>query len=160
MDNRTFIPDPSCFDSEELIASGKIPPKGKKVTFCGKGEDVERTVMKSDTAILSIPELDLQIPAGNPRFATIKDFLLETKNNLEKSSSYFTMPKQQLKFQSFFSTIEKILDGQEKVTIILDDPLGNVFIESRPGDDNDKKIQIQEYTRSFRQCLDLGIPYK
>lgn len=56
------VPKSYRFDYTELVSMGKVPPYGEIVTFrVSSPEDLEATVMKSDSATLSIKEIDFEV---------------------------------------------------------------------------------------------------
>eukprot|EP01120_Amphizonella_sp_Union-15-10_P002812 TRINITY_DN13100_c0_g1_i1.p1 TRINITY_DN13100_c0_g1~~TRINITY_DN13100_c0_g1_i1.p1 ORF type:complete len:446 (+),score=96.15 TRINITY_DN13100_c0_g1_i1:74-1411(+) len=154
----SLSPDPAFFDSVELISSGNYSEKGKKITIHVTPELLSSSLLKTDTTVLKILELDLQVPDGSARFTTIKDYIVETRNNLEKASSYFSAPSMIRNFHKFFEKLDQMIEGAMPFTLELDDPLGNAFVESDIP--NHPNIEIEEYHRSFFQCQELGIPYK
>jgi zinc finger protein len=53
------------YRNSELKPGGAIPEKGKKITLSVKNiTDLSRDVIKSDTAGVKIPELDLELAGG------------------------------------------------------------------------------------------------
>lgn len=50
------------------------------------------------------------------------------------------------------------MHGQRKVTIILDDPAGNSYVQALSDDGSlDDRLSIERYTRSFEQNEELGL---
>ncbi|KAE8674621.1 hypothetical protein F3Y22_tig00111741pilonHSYRG00005 [Hibiscus syriacus] len=53
------------YRNSELKPGGPIPEKGKKITPCVKNiNDLSRDVIKSDTASVKVPELELELASG------------------------------------------------------------------------------------------------
>ncbi|GMP71441.1 hypothetical protein CsSME_00029840 [Camellia sinensis var. sinensis] len=53
------------YRNSELKPGGRIPQKGKKITVLVKNiNDLSRDVIKSDTASVEVPELDLVLTSG------------------------------------------------------------------------------------------------
>ena len=50
------------YRNSELKPGGRVPEKGKKITVCVKKiKDLSRDVIKSDSASVEVPELDLEL---------------------------------------------------------------------------------------------------
>lgn len=48
--------------------------------------------------------------------------------------------------------------GERKITLILDDPVGNSYVQALTDDGNpDDRLTIERYTRSFEQNEELGL---
>lgn len=61
-------------------------------------------------------------------------------------------------FDSFGKTLQEIMRGERKVTIILDDPAGNSFVQALTDDGTlDERLLIERYDRTFEQNEELGL---
>lgn len=50
------------------------------------------------------------------------------------------------------------MDGKRKITVILDDPAGNSYVQALTDDGSlDDRLSIERYTRSFEQNEELGL---
>lgn len=50
------------------------------------------------------------------------------------------------------------MDGNQKVTIILDDPAGNSYVQALTDDGSlDERLKIERYERTFEQNEELGL---
>lgn len=50
------------------------------------------------------------------------------------------------------------MNGNRKVTVILDDPAGNSYVQALTDDQSlDDRLSIERYTRSFDQNEELGL---
>lgn len=50
------------------------------------------------------------------------------------------------------------MNGKRKVTVILDDPAGNSYVQALTDDGSlDDRLFIERYTRSFEQNEELGL---
>lgn len=59
---------------------------------------------------------------------------------------------------SFITELNNIVTGQKSVTLILDDPAGNSYVQSLNDDGSlDDRLKITKYTRNFDQNEELGI---
>lgn len=58
----------------------------------------------------------------------------------------------------FGETLQEIMDGTRKITLILDDPAGNSYVQALTDDGSlDERLTIVRYTRSFDQNEELGL---
>lgn len=59
---------------------------------------------------------------------------------------------------AFLRQFDEIVDGERAITIVLDDPAGNSYVQSMRDDDlPDEGLRISRYERSFEQNEDLGL---
>lgn len=50
------------------------------------------------------------------------------------------------------------MNGTRKITLILDDPAGNSYVQALTDDGSlDERLTIERYTRSFDQNEELGL---
>lgn len=74
--------------STEVKSGGEITPKGKIITLRVKSEiDLKRDLFKSETAGLSIPELDLELNCGTlgGAYTTVEGILEKILFNLKEN---------------------------------------------------------------------------
>lgn len=65
--------------------------------------------------------------------------------------TYFT-------FHRFFQEFDKVLNGGTEITMILDDPTGNSYVQALSDDGKpDPNLRIIRYHRSFDQNEELGL---
>ena len=75
------------YRSSELKGGGRIPPKGRKIAVRVESRaDLSRDVIKSDTASVAIPEVDLELTAGTlgGRVTTVEGLLQEIARSLRE----------------------------------------------------------------------------
>lgn len=61
-------------------------------------------------------------------------------------------------FHRFAETLEEITSGKRSVTMILDDPAGNSYVQALTDDGSlDERLTIERYDRSFEQNEELGL---
>lgn len=90
--------------------------------------------LQSDTCCLSVPELDIEVgPAAlGGRFSTVEGILAAMKEQLLGSDVVFSdsADKENVKkLEEFHKKFNDILDGHQAVTLILDDPAGNSYVQ-------------------------------
>lgn len=61
------------------------------------------------------------------------------------------------RMENFICSLEKVLEGKLKVTLVLDDPAGNSYIQSLSGDGIDDKLKVTKYKRNYEQNDSLGL---
>lgn len=61
-------------------------------------------------------------------------------------------------FYSFLEKFEEVIQGKRKVTMILDDPTGNSYVQALTDDGTpDPNLRIIKYHRSHEQNEELGL---
>ncbi|KAH6759201.1 ZPR1 zinc-finger domain protein [Perilla frutescens var. frutescens] len=117
------------YRNSEVKAGGAIPDKGEKIIVHVKNvRDLSHDVIKSDTAAVKIPELELELSSGT------LGGLVTTVEGL----------------------ISKI--GEKPWTLILDDALANSFVAPISDEiKDDIQLSFEEYERSWEQNEELGL---
>ncbi|KAM0734611.1 Zinc finger protein ZPR1 [Formica fusca] len=149
--------------TNEVKSGGGIEPQGVKIEVMVTGkEDFNRDLLKSETCDMEIPEFELEVgPAAlGGRFTTVEGIITAIKEQLS-SSTAFTGDSSDLetgkRMETFIAHLGEILDGQRKVTLVLDDPAGNSYVQSLSDDGPDDRLKITKYDRSFEQNEELGL---
>ncbi|CAL7939150.1 unnamed protein product [Xylocopa violacea] len=149
--------------TNEVKSGGGIEPLGVKieVKVAGK-EDFNRDLLKSETCHMQIPELELEIgPAAlGGRFTTVEGILVAIKEQLSSSTAFTgdsSDPETIRRMEVFISLLGEVLEGKRKVTLVLDDPAGNSYIQSLSDEGLDSGLKITKYERSFDQNEELGL---
>lgn len=61
-------------------------------------------------------------------------------------------------FDSFVDKLDEIVAGKRNVTLILDDPSGNSYVQALTDDGSlDDRLKISKYDRTYEQNDELGI---
>ncbi|XP_075222038.1 zinc finger protein Zpr1 [Lycorma delicatula] len=149
--------------SNEVKAGGGIEPHGVRLevkVMCP--EDFTRDVLKSETCSMEIPELELEVgPAAlGGRFTTVEGLLCATKEQLAGKGTMFTDSNEgdsKQKMDIFIKKMDQAINGEIPVTIVLDDPAGNSYVQSFTDPEPDPALTVTKYTRSFEQNEDLGL---
>lgn len=149
--------------TNEIKSGSGIESQGVKieVIITGKG-DFSRDILKSDTCHMAIPELELEVGPTTlgGRFSTVEGIITSIKDQLSNSTAFMgdSSDKETVnRLEKFISDLEQILDGKKEVTLILDDPAGNSYIQSLSDDGPDDRLKITKYERNFEQNEELGI---
>ncbi|KAF3451100.1 hypothetical protein FNV43_RR07189 [Rhamnella rubrinervis] len=153
------------YRSSELKPGGRIPEKGKRITLCVRNiEDLSRDVIKSDTASVRIPELDLELASGTLGgvVTTVEGLITKISENLEGVHGFTFGDSldeyKRSKWIDFKSKLKKLLTLEGPWTLILDDALANSFIAPMIDDiKDDHQLTFEEYERSWEQNEELGL---
>ena len=152
---------PHChFKNSEIQPAGEIQQQGASYTLVvDKMEDIGRQVVKSDTCVVKIPEIELEIPAGRGQLTNVEGILTMVSQDLAA-----LQPEREKATPDAFKTIEGIIESlklmatgaQLPYKISVDDPAGNSWIEPSPEDKGGKYTKT-EYKRSPEQNVALGL---
>ncbi|WWC89307.1 uncharacterized protein L201_004228 [Kwoniella dendrophila CBS 6074] len=161
------------YRDNEVKSGGSIADKGKRITLKVEDEeDLSRDLLKSDTAGLEIPEIDLHLQPGTlgGRFTTLEGLLNEIYTELStkvfRTGDSLTSgigqinnegSKGERKFETFLSGLKDCISATKPFTLIIDDPVSNSYLQNLYAPDSDPNMLIEEYERSFEQNEDLGI---
>ncbi|XP_034238970.1 zinc finger protein ZPR1 [Thrips palmi] len=149
--------------TNEVKSGGGIQPQGMKIEVkASSKEDFSRDVLKSDTCFLSVPELDIEVgPAAlGGRFSTVEGILTAMKDQLLDADVMFSDSADlanKKKLEEFHQKFNSILEGKEPVTLVLDDPAGNSYVQSLTAPEPDPALTITHYERTFDQNEELGL---
>ncbi|XP_076876607.1 zinc finger protein ZPR1 [Brachyhypopomus gauderio] len=146
----------------EIQSAGRIQEHGISYTLKIKSkEDMNREVVKTDSATIRIPELDFEIPAFTQKasLSTIEGLLDRAVAGLEQDQPIrqATDPEVAHKIDQFIQRLKKLKDVEEEFTLIIDDPSGNSFIENPFAPQKDQALSVSHYKRTPEQNIALGI---
>ncbi|KAI8074217.1 ZPR1 zinc-finger domain-containing protein [Gilbertella persicaria] len=153
------------YKSNEVKAGGSISEKGKRITLnITDAEDLSRDILKSETCGLTIPEINLELTQGTlgGRFTTVEGLLRQVHTELRERASFIegdsgTDPEK-IKWSTFLQNLTDVADGKRfPVTLIIDDPLSNSYLQNLYAPDPDPEMVIEEYERSWETNEDLGL---
>ncbi|MGH0159263.1 UNVERIFIED_CONTAM: hypothetical protein FKN15_006249 [Acipenser sinensis] len=124
----------SCGGSNtEIQSAGKIQEQGVVYTLAIKTkQDMNREVIKSDSATTRIPELDFEIPPF-----TQKGSLSTVEGLIDRAVSG--------------------LEQDQAVRKIIDDSSGNSFVENPFAPQRDEALTVTHYKRTTQQDIQLGL---
>ncbi|XP_051788222.1 zinc finger protein ZPR1 isoform X2 [Erpetoichthys calabaricus] len=158
----SFTCDQCGWTNSEIQSAGKIQDQG--VLYClhiQSRKDLNREVVKADSATTKIPELDFEIPAFSQKGAlsTVEGLIdraiagLEQDQPLRKEND----PEVALKIEEFIDKLKQLKDVEKPFTLIIDDPSGNSFVENPFAPRADEVLSVTHYERNAQQNLQLGI---
>jgi zinc finger protein len=101
--------------NDQLKPGGSIPEKGKKITLhVTKVEDLDRDVIKSDTASVAVAELDLELSAGTlgGLVTTVEGLMTNISQSLQRVQGFSigdsAEPWKRKKWQEFDEHLQKV----------------------------------------------------
>lgn len=148
------------FSNCEVQSAGEIQEKGAKyVLKMDQLPDMERQIVKSDSAVFRIEDVDLEVPAGRGRLTNVEGILSDILRDLEKPQKWRKEEDPDLyeKVDTVVKRLIKMMSGSQfPYTISLDDPAGNSWIEPSPLDSAGKYART-EYARTPEQNTSLGL---
>lgn len=146
--------------NNEIQAAGTIQPKGTHYELRPTSiDDMQRQVVKSDTATVKFIELDLEIPAGRGQLTNVEGLLSSVVDDLEmgQEARKEQMPEIYPKVAQIIVKGRQMLLGDAfPFRLYVDDPAGNSFIAPDLKDGVGKWAK-REYIRTAEQNAELGI---
>ena len=116
---------------------------------------------------MSCEELEVSIQPGTlgGRFTTVEGLLTEVKDQLyghifdaggaTGGDSMAGSDKE--KWERFFANLDLAIAGEKKFTIVLEDPMGNSYVQDLCSPAVDPQITIEEYERTDEEEEELGL---
>lgn len=162
----SFICDSCGFRSNEIKAGGAIPPQGERIILqVDKSKDPEaldRDVLKSDSACVNIPEIDLEMVHGSlgGLYTTVEGLLDKIRQNIEEGNPFAVGDSDggRSKLTEWLGRLDELKRGEKPFTLIIEDPLSNSFVYSPFGAaEDDPYMTAEKFTRSEYEDEVLGI---
>lgn len=161
---------PHCGEHNNEVTFGGVfgPKKVRYELSVKEKKDLDRQVVKSEFATITIPELELEIPPESQKgtLNTVEGILKQTKDGLEFQQPLRKVQHPELHDQiaAFCEKLERYRTGDVPFTLILDDPAGNSYIEGRydyyhPTMDPQLTKYEKERTDIDRQLLGVALDY-
>lgn len=152
---------PHCgFANSEVQPAGEIQQRGVKFVFkIDEQKDTSRQLVKSDTCVLRVEEIDLEIPPGRGQLTNIEGILSMIAQDLERKQPERkdVIPEVYEKIETIIGQLTAMSAGYNlPFTLTLDDPAGNSWIEPSTKDASAKWVR-QDYNRSPAQNAALGL---
>jgi len=115
---------PHChFKNSEVQPAGEIQQRGIKFTLkVESADDLSRQIIKSDTAIFRVEDIDLEIPPGRGQLTNVEGILAMVAQDLEQKQEERkqVVPEVYEQLQGVINTIKQMASGEKlpfKVTI-------------------------------------------
>ncbi|OTB01014.1 hypothetical protein M426DRAFT_64833 [Hypoxylon sp. CI-4A] len=156
----SFSCDKCGFSNSEIQSAGTIQPKGSSyILRLTDLADFERSVIKSDTAIVKFIELDLEVPAGRGQLTNVEGLLRTIMDDLElgQEARKEQAPEVYAKIDEIITKGRSMLAGESfPFRLSVDDPAGNSWITPNMRD-GVGKWEKHEYVRTPEQNEALGL---
>jgi len=167
---------PHCgYETKDVQSGATIQRLGVRYTLTlTKTADLNRNVVKSDSASVLIPSLEFEIPAHTQRgcLNTIEGIIRNAADNLASNQDYRRehCPDVAEKVQAFIDKLRALVapladkedDAAAAVAadpfpfvFVLDDPAGNSFIENPLAPAADPSLDVAHYKRTKEQNEEL-----
>lgn len=151
--------------SAEVKSGSGIEEKGLKYTLkLTDPSDLNRDLLKSDQASFEIPEIEFFCNAGTlgDKFTTIEGLLKDLRENLTQVTPFTggdsVSKVKYTKMNELFDKLELIQTGKMlDMTVILDDPSGNSYLQNVYAPEEDPYMKTERYERDFEQNELLGL---
>ena len=158
----------ACGNKSNEVKSGTgVAPKGIRYQLkMTDAIDLSRDILVSETSSFAIPELDFELSSSRSiggRFTTLEGIFTTLKTQLGSIIMPFSAGdsraanSDQCHMKTFIDQVSAILAGEEFVTVVLDDPAGNCYLQNVYAPDPDPNLQIEHYDRTEEQDEALGI---
>ncbi|KAK4981311.1 nucleolar zinc-finger protein [Elasticomyces elasticus] len=161
------------YRSNEVKTGGKVPELGRKITLrVQRSDDLARDVLKSESAALYCPELQLRVEPGTlgGKFTTVEGLLTQFRNDLraqafgledgdadEVPASDSMEPDAKRTWTEFFEGLSAAIGGNLPFTMILEDPLASSYVQSYTAPEPDPQIDVEDYERTHEEEEHLGL---
>ncbi|CCW69670.1 unnamed protein product [Phytomonas sp. Hart1] len=158
------------YKNNEVKSGGPISEQGLRLILRVENEaDLKRDILKSETATLTIPEVELELAPGTLGgfFSTVEGTLVMVRNQLNSlPQAAFakgdSATKESKTMLEFIKELDELINVKRTFTMIFDDPLANIYIQNPrahlPSPENEDPQLIREkYVRSYEQDDELGL---
>ena len=129
-----------CVRNNEVSFTGTFGEQGVKYTLTvvrGDQQALSRQVVKSDNAVVTIPELEFEIPAATQKgsITTVEGLLMDAAANIKllQEERRAADPTTAKLIDEFLAKLDMCQQGEKDFTLLVDDPAGNSFVESPGG---------------------------
>ncbi|CAG8519708.1 8083_t:CDS:2 [Dentiscutata erythropus] len=150
------------FNNNEVQFAGAISEKGCEYTCeIHDKDDLNRQLVKSETASIKLPEIDLEIPATTKRgrLTTVEGVISSIIEDLSAGQSDRKLIDEDTynKIEIIINKLNDYLENKEKFSISVDDPSGNSYIENLLAPNPDPKLHTRYYNRTREMDIALGL---
>ncbi|XP_012629146.2 zinc finger protein ZPR1 [Microcebus murinus] len=150
------------WNNTEIQSAGRIQDQGVRYTLTVRDqEDMNREVVKTDSATTRIPELDFEIPAFSQKGAltTVEGLINRAIFGLEQDQPTRRANKDATaeRIDEFIVKLKELKQVVTPFTLIIDDPAGNSFVENPHAPQKDDALVITHYNRTLLQEEMLGL---
>lgn len=151
-----------CWSNTEIQSAGRIQDQGIRYTLKVKTkQDLNREVVKAESATTRIPELDFEIPPYTQKGAlsTIEGLLDRAVAGLEQDQPVrrATDPEVAEKIEEFIQKLKNLKQVENEFTLVIEDPSGNSFVENPVAPQKDESLTVTRFKRTVQQDVRLGL---
>lgn len=120
--------------------------------------DMNRTIVRSQSATISIPELDFTIEAKRAEINTVEGLLRNVRESVQagQEERRSSQPDQYEKLEEFIRKISMMEEGKESFTLVVDDVAGNSFVENPYAPRRDPRCKVSKRLRTREETVKLG----
>lgn len=150
------------WSNTEIQSAGRIQDQGVCYTLKVKTkQDLNREVVRADSATTRIPELDFEIPPFTQKgsLSTIEGLLDRAVMGLEQDQIVRRAvdPEVAEKIDEFIQKLKKLKEVESEFTMVIEDPSGNSFVENPVAPQKDEALTVTLFKRTDQQDIQLGI---
>ncbi|KRY79795.1 Zinc finger protein ZPR1 [Trichinella pseudospiralis] len=157
----SFECDKCGYKNNEVSSGGKVQEFGLRLQLKILNKlDLNRQIVKSEYATVSLPELEFEIPAGEHtgEITTIEGIIWRAKSSLSEVIEDGRASKEiKEKLITFVDKLSQLINCETEFSMIIDDPSGNSFIENPNPEKIDTQLTTIHYHRSLQQEKLLGL---
>lgn len=158
----SFSCDHCHWSNTEIQSAGEIQEQGVCYTLKIKTkQDLNREVVKADSATTRIPELDFEIPPFTQKgsLSTIEGLLDRAVAGLEQDqpARREADPEVAARIDGFIQKLQELKDVEREFTLVIEDPSGNSFVENPVAPQKDEALTVTRFKRTIEQDKQLGI---
>ena len=149
------------FRNTEIQSAGQIQEQGASTTLTLRSlKDMERQIVKSDTAEIFFQELDITIPPGRGKLTNVEGLLTEVLRDLKGDQDWRKQHEPEIwaQIDSLTQQLDQMILGRSfPFTVKVDDIAGNSFIEPFEGDTQGSSYIRKSYPRDAEANEKLGL---
>jgi zinc finger protein len=149
--------------SREVKVGGETSEKAKRITLkVNHEDDLRRDLFKSETAIIKVPEIELELTLGDVGgiYTTVEGLVEQIHDHMKDNNPFIGDSAQselREKLDKFFEQLKNLQNLAHPWTLILDDPMANCFIQNPFHPETDHKVEVEIYDRTWDQNEELGL---
>lgn len=154
--------------NNDVTFGGEIADKGVEIDVNIYSKDcLNRFVVKSEWAVVTIPEIELEIPKTTQMgsIKTIEGYIRATADGLKfnQEERRLVDPDTALKIDEFIEKLERMWDGKDMpYHFKIDDPSGNSYVQNPHAPAGDVYVKTKHYERTNKDLEEMGFknPYQ
>ncbi|XP_028303478.1 zinc finger protein ZPR1 [Gouania willdenowi] len=150
------------WSNTEIQSAGRIQDQGVCYTLRVQSkQDLNREVVKAESATIRIPELDFEIPPFTQKgsLSTVEGVIDRAVAGLEQDQPARRQLDSEvaLKIDDFIQKLKELKRVEDDFTLVIEDPSGNSFVENPVAPQKDEALTVTRFKRSPQQDVQLGI---